>query len=238
MNKWKTFYANRKVNIIQLNNVRTRSQRKAENTEDCNKEPSRREDGNKEPLRWEDGNKEPLRREDGNKEPLRQADGNREITQEEIVESDKSKDNQNNLKDNANNGDYAEYDKAYNAERERKRRVHFEHRVIVDPENNPTPRPIHTNTHKKTIKPSNHKTIQASQKNKVREQAAKSNKDNAKSKDKPAEVYDLYKDLKYVETTNNDVQIYKDDQFKNESEINNVSDFTLATFLMEQKVKL
>jgi hypothetical protein len=227
MNEWKTFYANRKVDIIQLNNVRTRSQRKAKNTE-----------SEKEPTRREDGNKEPTRREDGNKEPSRQEDCNREITQEEIVESDKSKDNQNNLKDNNNNSDYAEYDKAYNAERERKRRVHFEHRVIVDPENNPTPRPIHTNTHKKIIKPSNHKTIQVSQKNKVTEQAAKSNKDNAKSKVQPAEVYDLYKDLKYVETTNNDVQIYKDDQFKNDSEINNVSDFTLATFLMEQKVKL
>ncbi len=52
------------------------------------------------------------------------------------------------------------------------------------------------------------------------------------------EVYELFKDPKYKTTTPQKVEIYHDEQFQGENEIDDVSDFTLATFLMENKVKI
>jgi hypothetical protein len=52
------------------------------------------------------------------------------------------------------------------------------------------------------------------------------------------EHYDLYSEPAFKGNTPNNVEIYQDDKFKKEAKIDEVSDFTLAQFLMENKVKL
>jgi hypothetical protein len=140
---------------------------------------------------------------------------------------------------NTNEGTYSEYDKTYKAEREKKKRVTFDTKILVDPEIEEE----HEKRRKliKAQKPlsqprqvtKEHKGNKNTQQGDKTETAAK-NKTN-ETKD---EVYELFKDTKYKTTTPQKVDIYHDEQFQGENEIENVSDFTLATFLMENKVKI
>jgi hypothetical protein len=140
---------------------------------------------------------------------------------------------------NTNEGTYSEYDKTYKAEREKKKRVTFDTKILVDPEIEEE----HEKRRKliKAQKPlsqprqvtKEHKVNKNTQQGDKTETAAK-NKTN-ETKD---EVYELFKDTKYKTTTPQKVDIYHDEQFQGENEIENVSDFTLATFLMENKVKI
>jgi len=146
---------------------------------------------------------------------------------------------------------YADYDKEYQAERERRRRVRFQIDVldsqpVGEEEKNgntveDTEQTDSTELLKeRTIQPrvtlsKKQKQQQAKAINEAERRGVKDDKSKETEKD---DEYDLYKEPKYHATTKNNIEMYRDDQFKNESEITEVSDYTLATFLMEHKVKL
>ncbi len=165
LNKIKNYYSNAKSNLIQVNNIRTRAQRKE------SEKPSS-----------EDG-----------------------------TESKSSLGNENI---------YSEYDKVYQAEGERRKRVQFE-KTVLDKDNESR---VATNR-KPEVKESN-----------------KSNKesvtDNTEEKQPITEGYELFSSPKYIEKAQGDIQVYREDKFKEESKIEAVNDFTLASFLMDYKVQL
>ena len=48
----------------------------------------------------------------------------------------------------------------------------------------------------------------------------------------------MFQGEKYLESTKEGIRVYWNDKFANENLIENVSDFTLANYLMENKVRL
>jgi hypothetical protein len=62
--------------------------------------------------------------------------------------------------------------------------------------------------------------------------------DNTEEKQPLTEGYELFSSPKYIEKAQGNIQVYREDKLKEESKIEAVNDFTLASFLMENKVKL
>ena len=147
---------------------------------------------------------------------------------------------------------YKEYDDIYCLTQLAKRRVHFEETVqesaakgrkiattptsmdspgTVDPSEVPTPQQPSKATREMT-----ERECKKSQKG-LQEAARRGLLEPKKTKE-PEEVHDLYKDDTFVATDRNGVKIYSEDQYVETKDISEVSDFTLATFLMERKVVL
>lgn len=59
-----------------------------------------------------------------------------------------------------------------------------------------------------------------------------------KGHEEQADTYGLYDDNRYQSSTEGGIQTYRDDQYTSESKIDDVNDFTLAMYLMQNKVSL
>ncbi len=152
-----------------------------------------------------------------------------------------------------------EYDKVHRAEQERRRQVRFNDRVMYEPTGEADVI-IESDNESDDDKDNNEKSTGRAlriQKNRMQKkdgtakerQEAQSDmtQDDKKDKSKKAkksdeldvyEHYDLYREPKYQHTTQVKVEVYHNDKFKAGARIHDVSDFTLAQFLMENKVKL
>lgn len=154
---------------------------------------------------------------------------------------------------------YEEYDKVYRAELERKKRVRFATTVLVDPS---IPEPIQKTEvpkSKRAIQPKVTDKTDTERKQKRTEKALneaarrgllteEQTEETKAEKERKAKIekerkekednYELYRDPKYVQTTEQNIPVYRDDQFTDHSSIDEVNDYTLGTFLMENKVKL
>ena len=217
LNDWKNYYTAKRAEIVQLHNIRTRSQSRSATKESVSNDTQ---------------------------ETNATTASHDEIEDTEDTETN-SQPNIEYVEAVDDFSSYEEYDKVYKASREFKKRVRFETRTIVDPEeiniHQPEPNSFKNNKQRSKVSKAERKLIQQQRKDELETETEHTDTEiDGKEKGKPIEdEYELYKDLNFSgQTEKGKVEMYNDDRFKDDSKIDDVSDVTLAIFLMENKVKL
>ena len=224
LNDWKNLYTTKRAEMIHVNNAKTRSQSRVASNQGKNSNAAEQETS-------ETDAGTPVHPE--------------QPTTKEQVEITNNKTQQDS--EHMDLSAYDEYDKTYQSARDTKKRVHFEDRVLVEAEieveqaeysqSRKIPKQKQSKADKNLQKQQRKDEISEDETNEIQEQ----NEDkNRKIDEALTQEYELYKDLQYESTTNGpgQVQVFSDDQFKDDSKIDRVNDETLAIFLMENKVKL
>jgi hypothetical protein len=121
---------------------------------------------------------------------------------------------------------YEEYDRHYEAFQEKKRRVRFQQEAEFEEISH-----VSDTVEVRQDQP----RAKKSQKKRIEKIGV--GKEEEKDK-KPPEEYDMYKSTEYLETTGQGIRVYRDDKFAAGSNIDEVSDFTLAKYLMENSIPL
>ena len=225
MNQVKNMYMTRRAELLQLHAMQTRRQRQ----QDTVTEPT---------------------------SDTNVTAGDKQVEKEETVVAEKE----------TENGHEQEYEVIFRAEQERRKQVRFEDKVMYEPSSVDkrtderkesvseaevgngvgTKRVLRETRVAPIVKGAGLKEAKERTRSEVEmkadvtdaEQTDACKKEKQNKEIDVYEHYDLYSEPAFKGNTPNNVEIYQDDKFKKEAKIDEVSDFTLAQFLMENKVKL
>jgi hypothetical protein len=155
----------------------------------------------------------------------------------EVESRDDKQEKQNDKKDEPEENIYAEYDKEYRSEQRERRRVRFEDFMKS------AGRRQNISEHVARHDPGKTKEDKAAERKAKaiaeaeRRGATKAKRADRLARDIAEQQHDLFKG-EPTTTTKGNVQVYQEDKFSAEATIQDVSDYTLATYLMENKVGL
>jgi hypothetical protein len=151
------------------------------------------------------------------------------------------------LKSRAKFEQYSEYDKTHQASQQEKRRVHFEAAVIEAPKkpNKKSDERVQRYEAKAKVisKPKGVTPKQSDlkadveQSERAKAEAKRRGVDTTNAQAEEGQC-GLFQDPEFTEEGKDGITVYRDDKYTKRSRIDEVSDFTLSTFLMENKVGL
>ena len=150
-------------------------------------------------------------------------------------------------KQRAEDEPYREYDNIHNAHQQLQRRVRFEATPIEAPAQanvKSVERKQRYDSQAKPVSQKKHTPADDGVKSKKDERSEKAVAEakrrgvNTTDEETPTEKYGVFEKPEYMEESKDGIQVYRDDKYTNSTRIEDASDYTLATFLMENKVSL